>query len=84
MSAFPGSIDLIATDLSRFDELDVARCVAKLGGSMRGKHAVFENASRLAAAMDVLSERFGARYFACRMGDHQSSEHSVEETSYAG
>ena len=84
MSAFPGSIELIDTDVSRFDELDVARCVAKLGGSMRGRHAVFTNPSRLVAAMDVLSERYGARYFAPLMGDHQSVEHCVEETSYAG
>jgi hypothetical protein len=63
MSACPGVLELIETEPSRFDELDVARCVAKLGGSMSGKRAIFPDTVQLAAAFDVLSDRFGARFF---------------------
>lgn len=63
MSVYPGVLELVQTDPSRFDDLDVARCVAKLGGTMRGNHAVFPDSHLLAAAMDVLSDQFGSRFF---------------------
>lgn len=63
MISSPGILELIDVDPSRFDELDVARLVAQLGGSMFGNQIVFADSSRLSAAIDVLFERFGARYF---------------------
>jgi hypothetical protein len=63
LNSNPGVLELVEIEPSRFDELDVAHCVAKLGGSMRGNQAIFPDSSRLAAAFDVLSERFGSRYF---------------------
>ncbi len=63
MNARTFVLELIELDLSRFDELDVARCVAALGGSMRGRLAIFSDSVQLAAALDVLAERFGTRFF---------------------
>jgi hypothetical protein len=57
------TLELINMDPSRFDELDVARCVAKLGGSMQGNRIAFPEASQLAAAYDVLTDRFGSGSF---------------------
>ena len=56
-------LDLVDIDPSRFVELDVARCAARLGGSMIGRQIVFPDESRLVAALDVLFDRFGGRYF---------------------
>jgi len=77
MSYHAGVLELTDMDPSRFDELDVARCVAKLGGTMRGKEAVFPDCRRLAAAFDVLSERFGARYFSQRLSHPESIMESI-------
>ena len=63
MSTYPGTLQLVETDPSRFDELDVARLVAKLGGTMRGRQVAFPDSAQLSAALDVLSERFGSRFF---------------------
>ena len=59
----PAVLELCEVDPARFDEIDVARCVAKLGGTMWDRELHFPDATRLAAAFDVLAERFGARYF---------------------
>ncbi len=56
-------IELVEVEPSRFDEIDVARCVARMGGSMRGRQIFFPNRTRLAAAFDELAARFGAGYF---------------------
>ena len=57
------AIQLVSTDASRFDELDVARCVAQLGGTMNGRHIRFKDYRSQMAAIEVLCERFGARFF---------------------
>lgn len=83
MSTCSESLELVGTDPSRFDELDVARCIAKLGGTLQGKRAVFRNPSRLAAAVDVLSERFGSRYFVRRGPQYAADGYSAREFSHA-
>jgi hypothetical protein len=56
-------LELVGTDTSRFDELDVARHVSRLGGSMFGRTAHFPDRRSLVAAWDELCDRFGAGYF---------------------
>ncbi|WP_182867516.1 hypothetical protein [Stieleria mannarensis] len=68
MKGIPAVLELVGIDPSRFDELDVARCVARLGGSMIGRQIVFSDASRLDAALDELFARFGAQAFSCGEG----------------
>ncbi|QDV43729.1 hypothetical protein Enr13x_35870 [Stieleria neptunia] len=64
MNGLPGILELVGIDPSRYDELDVARCVARLGGSMIGRQIVFRDPSRREAAIDVLFQKFGAHAFA--------------------
>ncbi len=56
------AIELVCVNPGRFDEIDVAMYVAKLGGSMNGRTATFP-AERLDDAWRRLSKRFGESYF---------------------
>lgn len=57
------AVQLVDVEPARFDEIDVARCVNSLGGSMHGMVARFPDTSRFQAAYEVLCERFGSRFF---------------------
>ncbi|QEF97537.1 hypothetical protein Mal15_15770 [Stieleria maiorica] len=76
MKGIPAVLELVGIDPSRFDELDVARCVARLGGSMIGRQIVFSDTSQLDAALDELFARFGAQAFSC--GDSVNAPSSLE------
>nr|WP_143547784.1 hypothetical protein [Rhodopirellula sp. SM50] len=78
MNGLPGILELVGIDPSRYDELDVARCVAQLGGSMIGRQIVFSDTSRRDAAIEALFQKFGADAFAWGDALRRESEHPME------